>query len=310
MVAEVMAVGRIVWGHPMKAQDKKSQETATKGQPILKNGQPVKQWAFGLAIERAVFERDIWPAMYAEALTGYPAGVPGRFSYKFKDGDKDVDSAGKPYRDREGYPGHIVLTISTEAFQPQCVKLENGAYRQLVDAEIKTGDFAAAKLSFKVNVATGQNTPSLYVNPIIIEWIGYGTEIQSSGTVDAMAALGGVARALPPGASATPLAPVAGVGYPTGGTPAPGGMPGAMPGAPMMAPPAPPPAPIAAPAPPPPPPPPPAPAPGMARPTDPTHIAPGPNGGELWWNGAAWVPAPAADFVANAGMPGMMPPRP
>jgi len=44
-----MVPGRIVWGNPSKAQLKKSQETK---QVILKDGQPVQQWAFGVAYEQ------------------------------------------------------------------------------------------------------------------------------------------------------------------------------------------------------------------------------------------------------------------
>jgi hypothetical protein len=310
-------VGRIVWGNPGRSQVKKHQDGQLKGQPVLKDGQPVQQWAFGVAFPKADFQTSIWPSMAQEAASGYPQGVPPRFSWKYQDGD-GVDSAGKPFNQREGYAGCFVLTVSTEAFAPPIFKFENGAYRQMKPEEIKCGDYVALALSLKVNVATGTNTPSLYINPIAIEHVGYGQEIQSVGAVDPNAVFGGQQRALPPGASATPLAPAAGTGMPgtmPGMMPPPAPMappaPGMMPPAPMMAPP---PAPIAPP-----------PPPGPARPTDPTHIAPDGRGGELWWNGAAWVPGaaapaplppPAPGFVANAGgmpgvapMPGMMPPR-
>lgn len=300
-------VGRIVWGHPGKPQHKKHQDAGPlKGQTVMKDGQPVLQWAFGLAIPVADFEAHVWPAMHAEALTGYPSGVPGRFSWKIKQ-ETDIDRAGKPYGQREGYAGHVVLTISTELQAPPVFKLENGAYRQLEPHEIKCGDYVAVGLNFKVNVATGQNTPSIYVNPQAIELVGYGAEIVGQGAPDPNALFGGAQRALPPGATAIPQQASGAPGMP-GMAPAPGGMPG-MPGmAPM------PPAPVA----------------GPQRPVDPSHITPDGRGGELWWNGAAWVPGaaapaaptlppPAPDFVQQAvgavpmpgaaPMPGMMPGR-
>lgn len=328
---DVLIEGRIVWGHPCKPQIKKQQDGPNKGQPVIKDGQQVQQWAFGVAVPRATFEANVWPFMSQEAMTGYPNGVPGRFSWKYKDGDRDVDDKGVPYSKREGYAGCYVLTISTELQAPAVYRLENGVYVQLAPDEIKTGDYVAVMVKFKVNVATGQNTPSLYVNPQAILRVGFGTEIVGQGAPDPQAAFGGRQFALPPGASATPLTPAGAPAMPGTMAPAapmaaPGAMPGMMPpGAPMAAPQA---APMA-----PPMPAPPAPMAGPQRPLDPSHIAPNPAGGELWWNGTAWTPAPvqaaplappAPDFVATAmgapmappavpgmpgAMPGMMPPR-
>lgn len=297
-------VGRIVWGNPMKPQPKTHQDGAMKGQPVIKDGQPVQQWAFGVAFDKATFMRDIWPAIAAEIATGYPNGTPGRFAYKFKDGDTN-DGNGIPYSNREGYAGCFVLTISTEYQAPGLFKYNGATYDQLPPEAIKTGDFVSVGLNLKVYVATGTNTPSIYVNPTAIEFVAYGTEIKSAAAADPNAVFGGQARQLPPGASLTPIgAPPGAPGMP-GATaqPAPGGMPG------MPAAPAPGGMPMSAPAPMAPPPPPPAPvAPAMTRPTDPSWIAPNPAGGEFWFNGTAWVPAPvlpppAPDFVQNAGMP-------
>jgi hypothetical protein len=309
-------VGRNVWGNVLKPQAKKYQDGPQKGQPVIKDGQPVMQWQMGLAIPEAEFQASIWPAMYAEALTGYPNGVPGRFSWKIKQAS-DVDKNGKLYSEREGYAGHVVLTISTEVFAPTVVKFDpaSGNYRQMTAEEIKPGDYFVAVLDFKVHVAQGQNTPSMYVNPVLIEHVGYGQAIISASAPDPKALLGGASYQLPAGASAMPLAPVAGLTPPMtpGAAPMPGMAP--MPGvaAPL--------APVA----PPPPPPPPAPVAGPQRPTDPSHIANAGTANELWWNGAAWTPAvaapvapppppaptlpPAAVGFAN-GPGGMAPPAP
>lgn len=317
-------VGRIVYGSPGKSIDKTDQ----KGIKVLKDGQPVPQWSFGVAFPRDEFQRDIWPSMSAEVATGFPNGVPPQFAYKYKDGDWGIDRNGKPLRDRDGYAGCIVLSVSTEAFAPPIYKLnDRGTYDQIDGAMVKTGDYIALGLNFVCNVpADRTHTPSLYVNPLAIEFVGYGPAIVGATTVDPNAMFGGARRALPPGASATPVAgsPVAsmpGVTAPAPVQPASGAMPGQ-------------PTPMAAPTPVPPPPPAPAPAPvGPQRPTDPSHIAHAGTPSEQWWDGAAWVPAPAqpapaapaplpppaTGFVANAvgmpapnapgAMPGMMPPR-
>lgn len=300
-----------MWGHPTKSRVKTDQKTR---QPILKDGVPVQQWGFGVAFDKATFQTYIWPAMAAEAATAYTQGVPPAFSWKYVDGDT-VDRDGKPYNQREGYAGCFVLSITSELQAPPVYKLENGAYKQLPADAVKCGDWVSVGVEFKVNVPTDRtHTPGIYVNPQAIEFIGYGTEIHSAAAVDPMAVFKGAAHHLPPGASATPLAPTGGSGMP--------GMPGGQ--TPAYSPPAPGPAPGMSPPPggmqPPPPAPPAPPPPGPARPTDPTHIAPDPArpGQELWWNGQAWTPAPVsapppppATGFSNGppGMPGMPPPR-
>lgn len=230
--------GRIVWGHPLKPQPKKYMDGPNKGQDVKDaSGNPVMQWSFGLAIRKEEFG-PIWAAMQAEAMTGYPNGVPQRFSWKIKDCDQ-VDDKGKLYREREGYAGCYVITISSSNFAPSVYKFENGSYRQLTAAEFKTGDWMVARLQFTLNVppSGSTNTPSLYVNPQALEIVGYDKEIVSVG-VNPMEAFGGRQYQLPPGVSATPISGApAGVGMP--GAPGPGQMPPAagagfpMPGQPQ-----------------------------------------------------------------------------
>lgn len=217
------SVGRIVWGNPGKATTKKDQ----KGNPVLKDGKPVDQWAFGLAIPKADFQAVVWPAMAQEAAVGYPQGVPPQFSWKYKDGDTGIDRSGKPYNLREGYPGCYVLTITTESFAPPIFKLQqNGTYVQLTGDQIKTGDYVACALSFKVNVPTDRtHTPGLYVNPVAIDHVGYGQPIFNG--PDAATLFGGTTYQLPPGASAMPVVAAGAPGMP--GTMQPAPQPGGMP---------------------------------------------------------------------------------
>lgn len=207
------SVGRLVWGHPMKAQQKRDQNK----QPILKDGVPVMQWAFGVAFPKQAFQGEVWPVMAAEAQKIFPNGVPNGFAWKYQDGD-GVDTDGKPFNQREGYAGCFVLSITTSAFAPSCYKWNpaRGVYDQLGEADLKCGDFVAVALNIVGHVAKERtHNPGLYINPQAIELVGYGTAIING--PDAMTLFGGRQHALPPGASAVPVGAPAGVGMPTGG---------------------------------------------------------------------------------------------
>ena len=197
-----LPVGRIVWGHPMRATKKTDPQTK---QPVLRDGQPVEQWSFGIAIPKDPFN-EVYGVMHQEAVSAFPNGVPGNFAWKFKDGD-GVDRQGQPFSKREGYAGHYVLTVSTEAFQPPCFKYEGNGYRQLNENEIKCGDYVRVNVTFKANVPTSRtHTPGIYVNPNGVELVGYGTEIVGTGSADPTEMFGGQpVTNLPPGASATPI---------------------------------------------------------------------------------------------------------
>lgn len=268
MAQEFIAQGRIVWGHPGKSQ--KKTDPQTNQVKLDQNNQPIEQWVFGVAIEKNEFNANVWPYLYNEALTVYPSGqFPPKFSWKFKDGDTEVDNKGKPYREYEGRAGCMILTVSTEAFAPPLYKLENNQYVQITADEIKCGDYVAVSILAKYNGATGVNTPGLYVNPQAIMLVGYGTEIQSSG-VDPEEKFAGFTATLPPGASATPIMSNA-------------PLPGAAGNAPPAAP-----APAATAAPPPPA--------AQAGPTATTGVYPSnPPAAQ------AGHPPPAHDFVENAG---------
>ena len=215
----ITGVGRIVWGNPAKPQIKKDPQTK---QPVLRDGQQVNQWVFGVAFPKAEFEQMIWPAMAKESAQGYPNGTPQHFAWKYNDGD-GVDSNGQPFNSREGYAGHYVLTVSTEAFAPPIYKLMNGAYVQLQPDQIKTGHYVVLALNIVVNVPTNRtHTPSLYINPVAIEHVGYGQEIHNG--PDAQQLFGGSQYQLPAGASQTPVAS-GGAGMPGTGQQPPMGQP-------------------------------------------------------------------------------------
>lgn len=310
--------GRIVWGHPLKPKKKIDNDTK---QPVLDaQGQQVMETSFGLAIPEAEFHAQVWPHMAAEIARGYPNGAPGNFSYKMTQ-PHEIDNQGKPYAQREGYAGHVVLAVSTTLEPPPVFRHNGTQWQQMQPDEIKTGDYVQAEINFKINVPTNpRHKPSIYVNPRQIAFVGYGAAIQTGFNADPNAAFGAGPAALPPGASATPLA---GDAPAMPGAPAAPGnpsQPATMPGAPSALP-------VAAASPSPAPTPPAPAAPG--RPTDPTHIHDNGNGTEQWFVNGAWdggahpvaaaapaapapLPPPATGFVAAAagapaapGAPGM-----
>lgn len=205
--------GRIVWGHPMEKGIKTDPKTR---KPILsKDGKEQDVWAFGLAIPVAQFgpiEQAILQAAYQQYPQGnFPVDRHGNsdFAWKIKR-ETDLDENRKPYGEREGYAGCMVLTISTQAFCPSVYKFENGQYRQLTEKEIKCGDWVVAKLS--INSHPG----GIYLNPVVIELVGYDKEIVRRGAANPKEIFGGRQYQLPPGVSQTPV----------GGAPAGYAMPG------------------------------------------------------------------------------------
>lgn len=274
--------GRIVWGHPMQKQIKTDPKTR---KPILnKDGKEQDVWSFGLAIPNASFpvvEAAISQAAYAQ----FPHGnFPRDFAWKIKR-ETDLDEANKPYSEREGYAGHVVLSISTQAFCPAVYKYENGKYRQLAENEVKCGDWVVAKLI--INSHPG----GVYLNPGEIELVGYDQEIQRRGGGDPTATFGGRTYQLPQGVSATPVAPVYSVApqlipnAPVGYAPATIGQPAVNTVAPVGY----------------------APAPAYSvtgYPSNPALAAYAPQQPAV-----GHLPPPATDFVQNAGQPGVMPGR-
>lgn len=194
--------GRIVWGHPLEKTIKTDPKTR---KPILKDGKEIDVWAFGLAIPVAQFE-PVGKALTQEAYLQYPSGqFPKDFSWKYKV-ETDTDDQHVPYGQREGYAGHVVLTVSTEAFCPPMYKFENGQYRQVEAREVKCGDWVVSKLSIKGHPG------GLYLNPVLHELVGFDKEIVRRSAANPQETFGGRQYQLPPGVSATPVSS-APVGY-------------------------------------------------------------------------------------------------
>lgn len=163
---------RIVWGHPLKSKPKTNQKTKQK--VLNDQQQEIPVWAFGLSWENHIFQQQILPYLQQEVGKAFPNGVPNDFSWKIKT-ESDVDSKGVPLGQREGYAGCTVLSCSTELKAPECYKRNpNGAFMQIAENEIKTGDFVVAELSIKNNAS-----PGIYVNPNMVCLVGIGDAIAS-----------------------------------------------------------------------------------------------------------------------------------
>jgi len=176
--------GRIVWGVGSSLFEGKQKTDYNTNQVVYgADGQPVVEYGFGLAIPKidpatgqaAEEFTKIWNALHQEAFTLFPSGqIPPGFAMKYKDGD-GVDHNGKPYADKEGYAGHIVLACTTR-IPVKWFKFEGGN-NILVSDGIKVGDYVNVQLNIKAHPAKGQGKAGLYLNPSAVQLIQAGKEI-------------------------------------------------------------------------------------------------------------------------------------
>lgn len=215
-------VGRLVWGRPGVF----SPVTDDDNKPVLdEQGQQVTDNSFGVAFPKAEFGQFLWPMMLAAAAEDFPAvaqqgmaGAPQDYAWKFVDGDANTGhKKGKPYNEREGYPGCFVMAFTTRLpnvsyWKPSMVT--PGAWDQILHTEIKTGDYVSVSGMFVSHKAkNARSKPGLYTNPQGVLLIGVGQAILNS--PDAATMFGGMQYQLPPGATAPGAAPA----MPMGGQP-------------------------------------------------------------------------------------------
>lgn len=191
--------------------------TDYEGKPLVVKtganaGQPTQRYNVGIAIPKTsgvthwaseTWGRPIWDL----ANAAFTAGETQRhdFAWKITDGDSTVPGKprngqpGKRPCDRQGYPGHWVIWMSS-AQAPRTARLDNGQPAYLMDKDaIKPGYYV--QILCNVNDNKPSPTPGMYWNPSIVCLIGYGPEITQGPSLSDAA----FTAALPPGASATPV---------------------------------------------------------------------------------------------------------
>ena len=188
----LLVQGRLLWITGKTVfEGKQKTDFNTKQIIIGADGNPTVEYGFGLAIpkldanggQHEQFTK-VWTALHNEAYTLYPSGqLPPGFAMKFKDGD-GIDHNGKPFADREGYAGHIVLTCTTQ-IPIKFFKFEGGN-NIMVNDGIKCGDYVNVQINLKAHPAKGQGKPGLYLNPSAVQLIQAGKEIVNAPSGDAI----------------------------------------------------------------------------------------------------------------------------
>ncbi len=213
----VLVDGRIVWTAGSLFTGRLQTLFGTQTPAMNQAGEQKVQYGFGLAVPKAVLNQtgpgqpgEIWAAIHEEAFTMFPSRqIPPGFAMKYKDGD-GVDDQGKPFNLREGYAGHLVFALTT-ALPIKYYKFENGN-NVMINEGIKCGDHVRVQVSVKAHGAIGAGKAGLYLNPNAVQFLGYGTEIISAPSGDAI--FGMSAPPLPIGATAMPAAPTSFPGMP------------------------------------------------------------------------------------------------
>ena len=193
-------IGRLVMGSLYKPQDKNAE-----GAPMIdSNGKPYVKYFIAYAIPKGAethWSQTIWGKTIQEVgLKGFPNGQTQSptFAWKIVDGDSSIpNKTGKKPCDREGYPGHWVLSFSN-GFAPVLCD-DKGALLNKPADFIKCGDYIQVYGSVSDNGSMQQ--PGVFLNETHVAFIGYGERIVT-GIDPTTIGFGG---SLPPGASPTPI---------------------------------------------------------------------------------------------------------
>jgi hypothetical protein len=228
--------GRLLMGSLYKPQEKDADGNPLKIKSGPNAGQPRVDYFFALGIRKGAethwgqtpWGAEIWKAGH---LAFPQAAAAPSFAWKVVDGDSATPNRkGKKPCDREGYPGHWVVTFSG-GFAPKVYQIPPGAKEPVIwpqpDA-VNLGDFVEVYGNCSGNNSVQQ--PGVFINHSMVCFRGYGDRIVLG--PDA-AAVGFGATALPAGASAVPT----GAALPAPGAPgAPAAPAVAMPPPPVITP--------------------------------------------------------------------------
>lgn len=201
-------VGRLVGGSLYREQPaKKNKDGSVR---VDANGKPISGgFAFGVAYAKngtTHWAQTEWgQKIWAEGHAAWPGGQGNAptFAWKVTDGDSLVpNKRGNKPAEQEGYPGHWVVWFGGQ-FAPQTCDA-SGAIKYTDGVErIKPGHFVQVFGSVASNKST--ESPGVYMNYKAVAHSGFGPEIDIGSSVDT-SKVGFGAAALPPGASAVPLA--------------------------------------------------------------------------------------------------------
>jgi hypothetical protein len=230
MAKRLSPIGRIVQGNPLKMWPVIDDTTK---QPKMKkdNSGPRQQWYMNVAFSKQdpdtmAMVTEIWQEAARSFPQFFPQGVQptlpnfgcsrSDFAIKLVDGD-GVDQNGQPHGNKEGFAGHWIVKVKTEAGQMRCYDgLNNNAI--ITDEEhIHTGKYVRVSLDFTGNGwQPGQNTkPGLFMNPDGVQLVGHGPKIQNGPDANTMFAQPATAGYVPAGMSMTPVASASMPGTPS-----------------------------------------------------------------------------------------------
>lgn len=174
--------GRFIMGDLYTANQKTDSKT---GQPISKDGKPVMQYFLGLAIPKTMADWKQEPnlkPMYDEAVRQFPAGQHTwpSFAYKIEDGDMP-NQKGRKY---EHAAGCWLLKFQTQIPFKKFF-YSAGAWVETAEGDIKCGDYVQVNFSYTNNGQAGtQNTPGMYLSPLMVAFDKRGVEIVNTPEAD------------------------------------------------------------------------------------------------------------------------------
>jgi hypothetical protein len=176
------------------------------GKPLTdKTGKPTVKYWIKVAVAKGTethWNQTAWgQIIWGEAVKAFPDGRFNnrQFAWKVTDGDStEVNQKGTRPCDNEGYPGHWILSFSTQ-FAPTLCNID-GSIFTMPEGAIKTGYFIQVYGSIEPNVA--QMNPGMFLNFSHVAFIGYGAEIMRSNIDPKTIGFGG---AMPVGCSPVPV---------------------------------------------------------------------------------------------------------
>jgi len=204
MTTEILTpVGRLVQGSLTKGYDKDAEGRPLKTQA----GNPRVKYFMALAIPKTDASINaIFQAIATEARISFPTLFDANgncssplFAWKYTDGDT------KP--EKEGFAGHWIFNFSG-GYAPTIYNAGGKGIKLDADT-IKCGHYI--RIAGTIAGNDSSQRPGVYLNPKIIEFIGYGAEIVQG--MDGASVFGGTPATVPSYVQTTPTAPTGSAMY-------------------------------------------------------------------------------------------------